>query len=150
MASVESELAPAFDQIRSEAGPFTSDGLNTTWRQVQELLIGREVRTAKDRLEPKLKIITTTTNLDNIPLDGASVIMFTAGAAFNVTGLVAPDPGKARIIILHTTAPSVTIKYDVTSTATNRFITNTAADQVMGLEGTKAFIYFSNRWRQIF
>lgn len=131
-----------------DAAGFSSLYLALAQEEVERL---REDRVSRDRIEPKVKVSAATTNQDNFALDGASVVHFTGGSAFNLTGFVAPDPGKARLVILYNSgAGTITLKHNQTSSAANRLFLITAADTAKATGTAAAFVYLSSLWRQIF
>lgn len=73
-----------------------------------------------------------------------------AGGTSALTGIAAPAAGR-YIVCYNVSANNITFKHDTTSTATNRFYTNTAADVTVGQHGVIRFWYDTSdtRWRQI-
>jgi hypothetical protein len=148
MASNLSIESPNFEKIAEEAGQFTSDAVGLLWAALNATR--KEVRTgdrqATDMLAPKVKALSPSASVDNLDLEGCSVVHFTGGTQ-NVTGFRAPETGKTRILILaNTGAGTITVKHNATSETANRIVTKSAADVTLTL---MILIYLASRWREV-
>lgn len=146
--------APTLDYgtIEQETGLTTSSSIQTLWKWVQNGIIdeARSVQIAKDILEPKVLVLSASASVDNLDLKGSSVVHFTGASAQNFTGMVAPAPNKARVVIVHVSgAGTITLKHNVTSTSTNRLSLITGADTALATGKSAIFIYLSGLWRQV-
>lgn len=146
--------APTLDYgtIESEAGTGTSSAISTLWSWVQNGIIdeARSLQIAKDILEPKVLVVSAAASVDNLDLKSSSIVHFTGGSAQNFTGMVAPAPNKARVVIVHVSgAGTITLKHNVTSTATNRLSLITGADTALATGKSAIFVYLSSLWRQV-
>lgn len=145
--------APQFDLIRKESGQYTADGVESLWLMVSQEAIDRtsDVRSAKDRLEPKVLVLSAAGATNDLNLKGASIIHSTGGVGFNLSGFIAPSTGKARFVILHNSgAGTVTLKQTATSAAANQLSLLTAADTAIATAKSAGFVYLSAKWRQVF
>jgi hypothetical protein len=135
--------------IEAESGPATTQAIQSLSLALESAKIdlARSLQVAKDRIEPKTKTVAQSANMNNLALDGASVVHFTGASSVDLTGFVAPEPGRARVLIVFSSgAGTITMKHEVTSTAANRLDLITGADTT--LVGT-VFVYLSSRWRQV-
>jgi len=82
---------------------------------------------------------------------GGSLIRQDASAAVDLTGLVASTAGREIVICNISTANTITLKHDVTSTAANRFLLPNSADLAIRPNGSVTLRYdaTSARWRVI-
>lgn len=152
MASNQTIESPNLEKIGSEAGQFTSDAIGTLWIALNDTRKTERVdfRLAKDIIAPKVIAIAPSASVDNLDLSGASVVQFTGSSAVNFTGMLAPETGKTRIVIVHVTgSATITAKHNVTSEATNRLSNSTAADVALATGASAIYIYLSSLWRQI-
>lgn len=141
--------APEFDKIRGETGTFTADGIQALWTTISQESLDRsnQVRITQDRLEPKVKEITTTAT--DLNLEGASIVHVTSGT-FNVSGFKAPSPGKSRIVVLYNSgAGTVTIKHNATSATANQITATGSADYSVPPNGGTIFVYLASKWKQV-
>jgi hypothetical protein len=93
----------------------------------------------------------STDNWGPTGLSAATVVRASAGGANkNLTGIVAPSPAAARLLLLQNVgAGSIVLKHDVTSTAANRFLCPNSADYSL-TPNSSAFLLYdtaSARWR---
>lgn len=147
-------IAPPIDYgtVEAETGLETVQALQSLWFSFQNGIIdeGRNVQIAKDILEPKVLVSAPSASVDNLDLKGSSIVHFNGASSVNFTGMVAPAPNKARVVIVHVSgAGTITLKHNVTSTATNRLSLITGADTALATGKSAIFVYLSSLWRQI-
>lgn len=144
--------APNFEKITKEAGQFTSDAISTLWAALNDTRKTSRVgiRQAKETVAPKVLTVIAGASVDNLDLEGSSIVSFAGGAAHNFTGMRAPETGQSRVVFVQVSqAGTITIKNALTSETQNQFVTNTGAD-VAKTTGTGAvFAYLVDRWRQV-
>lgn len=143
--------SPNFDKINSEAGPFTADAINLLWASLNDTraVERRDFRRAQERLEPKVLVMSPSASVDNLDLQGASVLSFEGSSAQNVTGFRAPESNTSRVIICQVSgSATITFKHNVTSETTNRLILSTAADTTRATNQGIIFVYLASRWRE--
>lgn len=110
----------------------------------------------KSYSEPLTKEIAA--NTDNMSIATTSnafadyiLLNNTSGASKNLTGILAAPIGT-EIVLLNISAQNVVIKYDVTSTSANRFITLTGADVTLAANQSIRFRYRNDagmtRWME--
>ena len=122
--------APNFEKIAEEAGQFTSDAISLLWLTLnltrQEQRAGE--RHAIEMLAPKVLTLSPSASVNNLDLQGCSVVHFTGGTQ-NFTGMRAPETGKSRVIIaVNTGGGTITVKHNLTSESQNQISTKTAGD----------------------
>lgn len=76
------------------------------------------------------QLVAATNNWNPTSLSTANVIRINVDAARNLTGIVAQEDGRT-ILLYNTTAFTITLKHDATSTAANRFYGPGAADYLL-------------------
>lgn len=143
---------PDFGRIEAEAGLAAHDGIQSLWLLINNAIIdeARALQITRNQIEPKVLVSSTTSNTDNLNLQGSSVVHFTGGLAFNLTGFLAPEPGKARFLIVYNSgAGTITLKHELTSAALNQLSLITAADTTVVTRGSAMFVYLSGKWRQV-
>lgn len=143
---------PDYGAVLNEAGPATADAVQGLFLLENANLVDlmRSIGIAKDLLEPKVLVSAPSANTNNLALSGSSVIHFNGATSVNLTGLVAPAPGKARIVLIHVSgAGTITLKHQTTSTATNQLSLITGADTALATGNSAIFIYLSSLWRQV-
>lgn len=144
--------APDFGLIQQETGLITADAFSALWQQTQTAASdeARALKKLKDIWEPKVLVSAPSGNTDNLFIGQASVVHFNGATSFNLTGLVAPEPGQARVVIIHVSgAGTVTLKHTTTSTAANQLSLITAADTALATRKSAVFIYLTALWRQV-
>lgn len=96
---------------------------------------------------------TLAANTDNLVLTGAGVQRLSASAGYNLTGIAPPSGGahvSGRVLYLTNVGSfTITLKHQVTSTATNQFLCTTGADLALAANGMAICIYdnTTQRWR---
>jgi hypothetical protein len=138
--------------VELESGPQTVAAIQTLWLSLNNGIIEqqRSSQIARDIFEPKVLTTAPVANTDNLSITGVSVVHFNGATSFNLTGLVAPETNKARLVIIHVSgAGTVTLKHLTTSTAVNQLSLITGADTPLTTRHSAVFIYLSSFWRQI-
>lgn len=136
----------------TEVPRFDAAGFNSLWLGLVQADNDRQAgdQLSRDRLEPKVKAVAMAANTDNLALDGASVVHSTGAASVNLTGFVAPDPGKARVVIFYNSGSgTITLKHNTTSSAANRLFLISGGDTTKATGTGTIFIYLSSLWRQV-
>jgi hypothetical protein len=152
MATNQTIESPNFEKINKEAGQFTSDAVSTLWAALNDTRKRERVdfRLAKDLLAPAVMAIAPSASVDNLDLAGCSVLQFTGSSAVNFTGMIAPETGETRIVIVHVSgSATITAKHNVTSQAANRLSNSTGADVALATGASAIYIYLSSLWRQV-
>jgi hypothetical protein len=144
--------SPNFEKIEKEAGPFTSDAISLLWaalndtRKVERM----DFRRASETLAPKVKVLAPSASVDNLDLEGASVLQFTGGSAQNLTGMRAPETGRTRVLVISVTgAGTITVKHNVTSESANQIVCSSGADTAVATNGGMVLVYLTGKWREV-
>jgi hypothetical protein len=144
--------APNFEKIAKEAGQFTSDAINLLWaalndtRKVERM----DFRLVKDILAPRVLTISPSASVDNLDLQGCSVVSFTGASSVNLTGFRAPETGQSRVLFLEVSgAGTITAKHNVTSEAANRLVLDGAGDVTLATNAGIILVYLASRWREV-
>ena len=138
--------------IQRETGPTSAAAVGFLLRlqQVEEATRLRMVTDAKQSLEPWVYTAAPTSNQDNVDIGQASVVYYTGSTNFDLTGFRAPDPGKARWVVLHNSgSATITVKHEATSSSSNQFHLSTGADKAVGTDKSLIFVYLDSKWRDI-
>src|SRR4051812_19597493 len=108
--------APNFDKIDKEAGQFTSTAISIFWaayndtRKVERTHF--TILTHEIFVQPYL--LSAAASVDNLDLRDYSVLQFTGGTAQNFTGIVAPETGKVKVVLVKVTGTgTITAKHNV-------------------------------------
>jgi len=93
------------------------------------------------------QLVANTDNWNPTGLATADVIRVNIDAARDLTGIAGGADGRV-LLLINTTAFTLTLKYDVTSTASNRFFCPGAADYALLAKGAVMLIYdaTATRW----
>lgn len=152
MASNLTIESPNLDKIEKEAGQFTRDAINTLWAALNETRKTERVdfRQVRDILGPKVIQVDAGASVDNLDLQGASVVEFTGSSAQNFTGMRAPETGRTRLVIVAVTGSgTITAKHLVTSESANQLDNAGAADLTLATRGAVIYAYLSGKWREV-
>lgn len=152
MASNLTIESPNFDKIDKEAGQFTSDAVSLLWNALNDTRKSQRtgIRLAQETLAPKAIQKAPSASVNDLDLEGASVVEFTGSSAQNLTGFRAPETGKSRILIVYVSgSATITLKHLVTSESANQIFTNTAADVALTTGLGAVFVYLSSKWRHV-
>ena len=144
--------SPNFEKIAKEAGSFTSDAINLLWIALNDTRKSerQDFRQAVDLLAPKVLSIAPAASVDNLDLEGGSIVSFTGSTAVNFTGMRAPDTGKSRVVFVQVSgSATITAKHQVTSDAANRLVNNTGLDVSLTTDKGALYVYLASRWRHI-
>lgn len=149
MSTNQTVESPNFEKISKEAGNFTSDAVNLLWAAMNDTRATerRDFRRASDVLEPKVLILSPSASVDDLDLQGCSVVSFTGASSVNFTGMRAPETNKSRLVIISVTgAGTITRKHNATSEAANRLFNSSGADAATN---QAMYLYVASAWRQI-
>lgn len=144
--------SPNFEKISSEAGQFTADAIAILWAALNDTRRSERVdfRRASERLEPKVLAISPTASVDNLDLQGASILHFAGSTAVNFTGMRAPETGKSRVVfVLVTGSATITAKQAVTSESANQLSNTSGADVALATGAGIVYVYLSGKWREV-
>ena len=109
--------SPNFDKINKEAGQFTSDAVSLLWAALNDTRATerRGHRLSVEQLAPKVIQVSAAASVNNLDLQGGSVVEFTGGSSQNLTGFRAPDTGRTRLVVVYVSgAGTITTKHLVT------------------------------------
>lgn len=152
MASNLSIESPNFEKISEEAGQFTSDAINLLWAALNDTRATerRDVRRATDILAPKVLTISPSASVDNLDLQGCSILLFAGSSAVNFTGMRAPETGHSRVVMVSVQGSgTITAKHNVTSETANRLHNESAADVTLAQRAGIIYVYLSGAWREV-
>jgi hypothetical protein len=138
--------------VEDEAGPVTLQALQTLMLGLENAKIdeARSLQQVKDKLEPKVLSLAPTGTTSNQPLSNASIVHFTGATSFDLTGFLAPEPGKSRVLILHNSGTgTITLKHEVTSSSANQLSLISGADTTKAQRTSAMFVYLTSKWRQV-
>lgn len=151
MSENQTIASPDFDRIKKEAGSATRDAVVLLWEVGNNEAAERRrgVRRAQETSERKVLSDAPTTAQDNYDAMDATVVLFTGGSAFNLTGIRNGTTGR-KVEIVNLGTGTVTVKYNSgSSDLGNRFDMASAAD--VAVTTGKCFLarYLNGYWRQL-
>jgi hypothetical protein len=144
--------APNFDKINKETGQFTSDAVNLLWAALNDTRaeLRRLTRRSKDMIEPKVLKLEPSASVDNLDLEGCSVVEFVGSSAVNFTGMRAPETDQTRVVFVYTTgSATITAKNNATSDTANRLRNESGADVALATGAGTIYIYLNSQWREL-
>jgi hypothetical protein len=144
--------SPNFDKIEKESGQFTSDAISLLWAALNDTRKSMRIgdRLATEMMRPKLKQVSAAASVDNLDLEGCSVVEFIGASAQNFTGMRAPETGRTQIVVVYTSGTgTITHKHEVTSESQNRLTLAGGADSAQATRGCVVYAYLSGGWREI-
>lgn len=144
--------APNFQKILKEAGQFTADAVNLLWSALNDTraVSRRDSRLATELIEPKVKTVNAAASVDNLDLEGSSIVSFTGTTGQNFTGMRAPETGKARVVIIQNNGSgTITLKHNVTSETANQLTNDGGADVSLSTGKGTIYVYLSAKWREV-
>jgi hypothetical protein len=144
--------APNFDKIQAEAGQFTSDAVNLLWvalndtRKSQRLGLTQAI----DKVEPKVLSLQPTASVDDLDLQGCSIVSFVGSTSVNFTGMRPPDTGKSRVVLVQVSGSgTITAKHNATSQTAAQLTLAPGADFSMTTAKGVIFTYLQSKWREV-
>lgn len=152
MAINQTIESPNFEKINKEAGQFTSDAISLLWNAINDTRKTERMdfRRVSERMEPKVLTIDAGASVDNLDLDGASVISFIGASAQNFTGMRAPEPGKSRVVLVQVSgAGTITAKHNATSSTENQLVNTLGVDKALATNAGIVYVYTAAKWRQV-
>jgi hypothetical protein len=144
--------SPKFEKIQTEAGPNTSDAINLLWLTLNDTRKSERLdfRRAVDIMSPKVLTIEAAASVNDLDLQGCSVVSFIGSTAQNLTGFRAPDTNDSRVVIVQTIGTgTITAKHSLTSETQNQLFNSTAADVTLSTNKGTMYVYLSGKWRQV-
>ena len=144
--------SPNVEKIAKEAGQFTSDAVGLLWVALNETRadLRRLTRVNRETLQPKVLTIAPSASVDNLDLQGASVVEFTGASSVNLTGFRAPETGATRLLfVVVSGAGTITAKHNVTSETLNRLVNGSGGDVTLATNAGIVYVYLSGRWREV-
>jgi hypothetical protein len=144
--------SPNFEKITKEAGQFTADAVSLLWAAMNDTRKQERIdfRLAKEILSPKVLTLAPSGALNNLDLQGCSVLSFTGGSAQDWSGARAPETGQTRLLFVQVSGTgAITAKHETTSEAANRLVNSTGADLVLDQGAGVIYAYLAGRWREV-
>lgn len=144
--------SPNFDKIDKEAGVFTKNAIFLLWEALNDTRATnrRGITKSTEIIAPKVLTIAAAASVNNLDLQGASVLSFVGGSAQNLTGFRAPDTNQTRILFLQVSqAGTITVKNSATSETGNQIVTSTGADVALTTGKGMVLAYLNAKWRQV-
>lgn len=144
--------SPNFEKISSEAGQFTSDAISLLWAALNDTrsVERRDFRRVSERMEPKVLTLAPSASVDNLDLQGASILHFTGANNVNFTGMRAPETGYSRVVLVQSGGSgTITAKHNVTSEMANQLTNATGLDYSMTTGKGIIYAYLSSKWREV-
>jgi hypothetical protein len=101
-------------------------------------------------MSPKVLTVEAAASVNDLDLQGCSVVSFTGSTAQNLTGFRAPDTNDSRVVIVQTIGTgTITAKHSLTSETQNQLFNSTAADVTLSTNKGTMYVYLSGKWRQV-
>lgn len=152
MATNQTIESPNYEKISKEAGQFTADAINLLWAALNDTRATerRDVRRATEIVAPKFISLTAAASVNDLDLEGSSVVSFIGADAHNFTGMRAPETGQTRIVFVQVNGTgTITVKNNATSEAANRIITSIGGDLAMTQGTGMIFVYLAGNWKEV-
>lgn len=142
--------SPDFDRIRKGDGKATEAAVRLLWFVLNDLSRRESIdfQTVRNLWSVAVLSAAPSSNQDNYDSKDATILLFTGGSAFNLTGIRNGVEGMVKIIA-NLGAGTITIKHETTSDTTNRIDTVTGADKTIVTNKFMLISYLSNRWREV-
>lgn len=144
--------APNFDKIDKEAGQYTASAISTLWAALNDtrkterlhyLIISNEEFVGSLEQAP-------SASLDNLDMRGFSLLLFTGSSAQNFTGIVAPETGRVKVVMVKVVgSATITVKNNATSLAANRIALANGADYSMTTGKGLVLAYVNSLYQEI-
>lgn len=144
--------SPNFEKINKEAGQFTSDAINLLWAAENDTRATerRDFRKASETLAPKFISIAPTASVNDLDLQGASIVSFMGTTGVNFTGMRAPETGQSRVVFIQSSGSgTITVKHNATSETQNQLTMAPGADYSMTTAKGIVFVYLASKWREV-
>lgn len=141
-----------FDRIRRGDTRETGDAIEFLWQVMNDIdrRARQGIRLAVDRSEWRVQPLSPTASVDDYDLGNASILRFDGSTSVNLTGLLAPSGGAARLVLVKVLGSgTITIKHNVTSEEPNRILTFSAGDLAVATNKSAWLLYLDSRWREI-
>lgn len=142
-----------FDAIRRGDKEATGDAVEFLWQALNELDRRRRQGDTRNsnRAEWQVLPLSPTVALNDYDIGDAGVLRFDGSTAVNVTGLLAPSGGAARLVVLMVLgSATITLKHNnAGSELPNRILTQGAGDVAIATNRAVALHYLDSRWREL-
>lgn len=147
----ENLTVESFDtaRIRHEAGPVTSQAVDSIWKLLNEIngRLIRSVRRAQNVDNPAATALAPTSQQDNLNADGVGVLLFTGSTNFTITGIRNGVDGR-RILLHNAGTATITLAHaNAGSDTTNRFHNKGGTGVTIAQDQTVTVVYLAGRWR---
>lgn len=144
--------SPNVEKIGQEAGQYTASAILTLWEALNDTraVERRDFRRASDMLAPAFLTVDAGASVNNLDLQGASVISFIGSTDQNFTGIRAPETGQSRLVFVQVSGTgTITSKQEATSEAANRLTHSAGTDVALTTAKGLVYVYLASRWRQV-
>jgi hypothetical protein len=144
--------SPNLDKITQKAGQETADAIGTLWAALNTTRADLRIaeRLSQDLITAKPLRVSAAASVDNLNVTDYSAVIFEGGSAQNFTGMLAPETGQTKLmVVLVTGAGTITQKHNVTSETQNRLFTSTAADVTRATNQGIVYLYENLKWREV-
>lgn len=142
-----------FDAVRNGDMKTTGDIVEFLWKALNEEARQRRrgVQLVADRAEWATHVESPSASVDDYDIAQASVLRFDGASAVDLTGLLAPSGGAARlVIVLVLGSATITLKHEsASSEAPNRILTFSAGDLAVATNQAVLLHYQNSRWREL-
>ena len=152
MAGNLSIESPNFEKIGKEAGEYTSSAVNVLWAALNDTRKTERshflISSSEQFVQPYT--LSAAASVDNLDMRGFGLLLFTGASAQNFTGIVAPETGKCKFILVKVVgAGTITAKNNATSLAANRLALSGGADYAMSTGKGLIVAYVNSLWQEI-
>lgn len=145
--------SPNFEKISKEAGQFTADAISLLWAALNDTRKTERIdfRLAKEIISPKVLTLSPASNVNNLDLQGCSVLSFVGSTGVAWTGARAPETGQTRILFVQVSGTgTITAAHEnASSEAANRLTHPTGADLALDQGAGVIYAYLQGRWREV-
>lgn len=152
MSSNRTIESPNLEKINKEAGQFTADAINTLWVALEDTRSSqrRGIRSATDVIEPKVLTSAPVASVNDLDLEGCSVLSFVGSTGVNFTGMRAPSTGACRVVLVQVSGSgTITAKNSATSETANQLVNSTGADVTLSTGKGIIYAYLASKWREV-
>jgi hypothetical protein len=94
--------------------------------------------------------IAPSASVDNLDLEGASVVSFTGSSSVNFTGMRAPETNRTRLVFVQVSGSgTITAVHNATSETENRLSNTSGANVSLATGAGIIYVYLAGRWREV-
>lgn len=136
-------------RIRKEAGPVTSQAVDSLWKLLNEIngRLIRSVRRAQNLDSPAAVSLAPTAQQDDLDADGVGVLLFTGATNFTLTGIRNGEDGR-RVLLHNGGSATITLAHNnAGSAAANRLSIDGGGNALMYPDQSALFVYLAGKWR---